>query len=194
MNYSKWMQMQINPKTTRRCLLSLSIATGVWIGGLAQNTIASSVHLANSATLATSVEIRLAQNPPNQSDVTGPDVGNPQGPEVGEGTEEVPLNLEGLDLLRDIIGDETDLDTIAQSISQALDEAYNECRSSGQVATPSEGPRRFARGARSSAACSSEVSQACQRLNQLVGETRTFISNQTEIRDRIRLGSGVRWW
>lgn len=175
---TKRMQRQTQAKRWQCWLLNLSITSVVLVG------------VAHPA--AASGDIRLAQNPPNQSDVTGPDVGNPQGPDVPGDGQDIPLNLDGLDLLRGIIGDETDLSAIAQLISQALNEAYDDCRSSS--GTPqANAPRRFARG--SASTCTSQTpSAACQRLNQLIRETRTFISNQRELRDQIRVNLDRRYW
>ncbi|MBD2463781.1 hypothetical protein H6G89_22525 [Oscillatoria sp. FACHB-1407] len=179
MKYIKRMQMQSRAKQWRGWMLNLSIASVVLVWGLTHPITHAS-------------EVRLAQLPPNQSDITGPDVGNPQGPDVPGDIQDIPINLDGLDLLREIIGDETDLDAIAQRISQALDEAYEDCRSSSQV-TQNNGPRRFARGA-TAPICTPTASAACQRLQQLIRETRTFIGNQRELQDQIRANSRVRYW
>jgi hypothetical protein len=179
MKYTKRKPMQNQAQRLRGWMLSLSIASMTLIWGLAQPmTIAS--------------DMRLAQTPPNQSDVTGPDVGNQQGPDVTGVVEDISISLEGLPLLQEIVGDETDLDAIAQRISQALDEAYEDCRTSSQ-STQASGPRRFARGA-TAPICTSTPSPACQRLQQLIRETRTFISNQQELQERIRTNSRVRYW
>ncbi|MDX2213807.1 MAG: hypothetical protein SFY66_11030 [Oculatellaceae cyanobacterium bins.114] len=177
MKYTK--RTQIQTKGLHGWMLGLSIASLSLVWSLVQPVTPAS-------------EVRLAQVPPNQSDVTGPDVGNLQGPDVPGDFPDVPVNLDGLDLLREIIGDETDLDAIAQSISQALNEAYEDCRDSNQV-TQTNSPRRFARGA-TAPICTATPSAACQRLQQLIQETRTFISNQRQLQDQIRSNSRVRFW
>ena len=131
----------------------------------------------------------IADNPPTQSDVTGPNVGDYNTPSVFGDIEEPLSNLNGLNTLQAIIGNETDVTAIARDISQALDDAYAQCLNSANAA---DTPRRFARGAGDPTAIC--ISPACTRLNRLVEETQIFLTNQNQIRDQLRLTSEIRLW
>jgi hypothetical protein len=130
----------------------------------------------------------IAQDAPNQSDITGTNVGDYTNPTVYDDISAPISNLNGLDTLRSVIGDETDIGAIAQDISRALDDAYSACVNSASAA---ETPRRFARGPAPTAVC---TNPECDRLNRLVQETRTFLSNQTAIREQLRVNQAIRLW
>lgn len=158
-----------------------------WGHGLLGGTVVGTV-LTLSLVGQSLVEQAIAQDAPNQSDVTGTNVGDYTNPTVYDDVP-IPLsNLDGLDTLRSVIGDETDVGAIAQDISRALEDAYSQCVNANSAA---EAPRRFARGSASNAVC---TNPACDRLNRLVQETRTFLSNQTAIREQLRVNQAIRLW
>jgi hypothetical protein len=112
-----------------------------------------------------------AQQAPNLSDITGTNVWNNTAPIFQNGGRLNP------DLLNN-----------AQRLSQQLDGASNLCCN----APPPSGPRRFARGpADPNEVC---INPACEQLNSVVQETKTFLSDVNRRQAEQQSASRNRIW
>lgn len=123
--------------------------------------------------LAQEVPSYLAQN--NQSDVGGTNVGDLTNPSV--------------DGLGDPVLDEETIN-MARQFSDELERAYADCVASQEAIA--QVPRRFARGPAPDVAC---VSVACEQLNQLMAEVRTFLSTlNSEQVEQLQRNPALRLW
>lgn len=112
--------------------------------------------------------------PFTQSDTTGTNIWNNTAPIFGTDRK---INPEIL--------------STARRLSKDLDDAYTACRASAESVTNL--PRRFARGSGNPA----EVcdSAECQRLNQLIEETQTFLSGlERSQAERLRASGAFQIW